>query len=155
MVEANDLMLDDGDDLVNVAVPRRFYPLVSQYIGKLWSAEGGAEAVPRLERSPEDNYRGWTRDDVRRLKQETDNATVLALFELASENDGAPVGIGALERATKKTNGQVRGDLIRLSSFAKKALGLMDSWPFSPENGADGRAQYRVPKNVRRWWNEA
>lgn len=154
MGEASDLTLGEVDDLVNVAVPRRFYPLVSQYLGNLWSAEGGAVAVPVFERPPEENYRGWKRDDVRRLKQETDIPTILALFELAAESGGEPVGIGTLERATGKTNGQVRGDLIRLSSFAKKALDLMDSWPFWADLGADGRAQYRVPENVRRWWNE-
>jgi len=151
---ASESILGDGDDLVNVAVPRRFYPLVIQTLGNAMSAEGGGQAPPVPERSQEENYRGWKRDDVRRLKQETHIPTLLALFDLSDERGGEPVGMRDLEQSTGKTLGQVRGDLNAVTKFAKNELGL-NTWPFWTDRGADGRAQYRVPENVRRWWKEA
>jgi hypothetical protein len=150
------------DDMILLTVPRRYYDLVIQTIAKAVVVEGrqpisGADQSLAVPAQPEDeeNYRKWKRDDVRRLKRETDNATLKALFERAENTDGQPVGMVELEQATGKTLGQVRGDLIRLSTFAKKELGLGDTWPFRAETGPDNRAQYRVPENVRSWWKEA
>ncbi len=157
MDEASESIFGDGggDDLVNVAVPRRFYPLVIQTLGNALSAEGSGQAVPVPERPQEENYRGWKHDDVRRLKQETHNPTLIALFDLSDKADGEPVGIRELEQFNGKTLGQVRGDLNAVTKFGNNKLGLNNTWPFWTDRGADGRTQYRVPENVRRWWTEA
>ncbi len=157
--EASDsTVVDMGDeDMVLLPVPRRFYPLIVHTLGNAFAAEGGGQVPPvpaGPERSSEENYRGWTRDRLRRLKHETHIPTLLALFDLAEKKDGEPVGIAELEQATGKTVGQIRGDLIKVTKFANNLLGL-NTWPFGPEYGTDGRAQYRVPQNVRQWWAEA
>ncbi len=145
----------DGDDLVNVPVPRRLYSDVIRFVAD--KLEAGSEALPASvpEQPQEENFRGWTRDHIRRLKQETHIPSVVAVFDHATNTGGESVGMKVLEQATGKTFGQVRGDLLRLSTFRKK-LGIVDDmWPFLAEEGADGKVQYRVPKNVRRWWAEA
>lgn len=144
------------DDFVYVCVPRRLYDLVIQTINH--NAPGSAQtgqvlAVSDLAR--EEAYRGWKRGDVTRLKRETEFAAINALFEFADKLGDAPVAIAELERATGKTQGEVRGDLIRLTTFARNELGLADTWPFRAETGPDGRATYRVPEVVRNWWREA
>ncbi len=159
MSEALDsTVVDMGDgDMVLLPVPRRFYPLMVHTLGNAFAAEGGGQVPPvpvGPEGPSEENYRGWTRDRVRRLKEETHIPSLLALFDLTEKKDGEPVGIAEIEQATGKTVGPIRGDLIKVTKFANNELGL-NTWPFWTETGPDGRAQYRVPQNVRRWWAEA
>lgn len=143
-----------SDDLVNVAVPRRLYLEVIQFLANAMETGNGRVISPRQEQPLEENCRGWRRADVKRMKQETQLPAIVALFDLAEQNGDEPVGIAELEQSTGKTLGQVRGDLIKLTKFAEKELGLK-TWPFWPEVGSTGRARYRVQANVRSWWREA
>ncbi len=155
LIERRALMNHGGDDLVNVPVPRRLYSDVIRFVAD--KLEAGSEALPVSvpEQPQEENFRGWTRDHIRRLKQETHLPAVVALLDHAIKADGESVGMKVLEQATGKTFGQVRGDLLRLGTFRKKLGIVVNTWPFLTEAGADGKLQYRVPENVRRWWEEA
>jgi hypothetical protein len=143
--------------MVHVPVPKRFYPGVIRFLADAMRSEGSSQDthVPDVsERTVEENYRGWTRNDVKLLKQKTHNPTVLAIFDLAAETGGEPVSIRELEQFTGRTFGQVRGDLAGLGRLTRKEFGV-ETWPFSPRAAADGAAEYWVPGDVLRWWQEA
>ncbi len=150
------------DEFVLVSIPRQAYPLVIQTLNNVLAtelnsarpSEGALSHSPNAETS---DFRGWTRAAVEGLKRDTNIASLIALFDLAAQKqDGDPVSITDIERATGKTWQQIRGDLQRIGSYARKALdeNTWQTWPFWTDTGSDRRAIYRVPAVVQQWWRE-
>ncbi len=146
--------------MVQLSVPGRFYPAVLQYLGELYKREVGGQDVPGSEPATgvpdeEDPKRGWTRDEVRRLKSMVTNPTVLAVFDLARGREDGMVSIRELERHTGRKYAQVRADFGGLTRTCRTRLNK-EHWPFYARWAADGEQQmsYQVYEDVLRWWFE-
>lgn len=151
--------------MVQLSVPGRFYPAVLQYLGELYKREVGGQDVPASELpagepsvgKPDEQAarRGWTREDVRRLKLKVTNPTILAVFDLAREREGGLVSIRELEQYTGRRYEQVRADFGGLTRTCRTRLNK-EHWQFAAIWAADGKPQmsYKVPDDVLRWWYE-
>lgn len=160
MTDASSTANCKHEDMVLFPIPKRFYPAVLQYLGELHrletSGQGVSESQPVQVAASDDPSREWTREDVRRLRSMVHNPTILAVFELAKEQDGEFVSIRALEDCTGRKFGQVRADLAGLTRMCRTRLNH-GHWPFAAVWAADGREQmsYKVSGDVLRWWYEA
>lgn len=162
---------DDG--FVLVSIPQTIYPQIIKAINDALPSQEASVTPAFIPPSAVDSgpfedgevadVRGWTRQAVAALKRDTTIESVIALFELAGQkHDSQPVSnievsIVDIENATGKSMEQVRGDVRRISTYAKKALAenVWGSWPFWTDTGSDRRAIYRVPAVVLQWWREA
>jgi hypothetical protein len=159
MTETTSTATGQQDDMMLFPIPKRLYPDVLQYLGDLYVREASTQSVP--EQQPvqaggsDDPHRAWTREDVRRLKTMARNPTVLAVFEIAKEQEGELVSIRELENRTGRRYGQVRADLAGLTRMCRARLNHAN-WPFNAVWAADGKPQmsYLVPDDVLQWWYE-
>lgn len=149
------------DSMVQLSVPGRFYPAVLQYLGELYKQDVGGQEPPVSESPVEESneqpsFRGWTREDVRRLKSIVSNPTILAVFDLARERKDGMMSIRELEQHTGRKYEQVRADFGGLTRTIRTRL-KKEHWPFAAVWAADGKGQmsYQVPDDVLQWWHES
>lgn len=150
----------EEDEMVSLAVPRRYYGAVVRALAEAMTS-GASDGSALISREAQDGVNGyphqdWSREDVRRLKQEVHNPTVRAIFDLSVEREGEWISIRELERHTGRRFGQVRADLAGLTRLCKRKFGR-SNWPVIVEWVADDEphCSYRVPIDVARWWQEA
>jgi hypothetical protein len=136
------------DDLVNVAVPRRFYPLIIRTLASALSAEEAPAAAASSERP-------WTRDEIHQLKRLTaDNATVRALLEITSASPGTRVTFQEVYERAGRTYGQARADLAGLTRISRQRFGR-ETWPVNVVQGSDKVLTYDAEPAVAQAWNDA
>ena len=135
------------DDLVNVAVPRRFYPLIIRTLASALSAEELPSAAA--------SERPWTRDEIHQLKRLTaDNATVRALMEMTCASPGTRVTFQEVYERAARTYGQARADLAGLTRISRQRFGR-ETWPVNVVQGPDKVLTYDAEPAFAQAWNDA
>ena len=119
------------DDLINLAVPRRFYALVLRVLADAMAAETtapGATSVAAVAESALGHDRPWTAEDVRRLHGLITNPTVRALMDLTCARPGHRVSFGEVQERAGCEFRQARADLAGLSRLVRRHFGR-HNWP--------------------------
>jgi hypothetical protein len=141
-----------GDQIVLVPVPARHLDAVYRALAH---AMGDEQVIPPKP-SPQ---RGWTEDEISKLKRELRNATVLTLLNVTAARAGEWVTLSEIEHRAGQSHAQARGDLAGFTrlirrEFATKPTGawpVMFDWKPSPD--VETRACYCMSPDVAQWWN--
>jgi hypothetical protein len=140
---------DISDELVNVPVPRRFYPLIIQTLSAALAAESSAHAPGTSSRTE----RAWTAEDIRVLRRTAHNKTVEALMELTCASPGKRVTFQEVYESAGRTYGQARADLAGFTRLLRKSFGR-EAWPVNVVQGPDkGLTYYAEPSIADAWSN--
>lgn len=147
-----------GEEIVNFPVPKRYLPTVIRALAN--AMEEGSTALPPTSPEPPvpplgEANRGWTKDDVAKLKQLLQNTTVRKLLEMSADAPREWVGFRDLMDAAKRNYGGARGDLAGFTQLIKRNF-AREAWPLEVEwSDEEGQIHYRMSSDVAGWWKSA
>ena len=142
------------DDLVNVAVPRRFYALVIRTLADALASEAskqGESAPTGGSKPPAPPARDWTADEVRHLKRLVTNPTARMLMELACAEAGKRVSFKEVYERAGRSYGQARADLAGFTKLIRQRFDGLN-WPLHVEQSADGTLTYDAAPEIAAAW---
>ena len=152
-------MSDPGigaDEIVNFPVPRRYLPVVIRALADAMDDGVPAPPVPTPHSA---SYGGWTREEIRQLKREVQNPTVLALLNLTAERAGEWVSLSEVQEKAGRTRFEARGDLAGFTQLVKRHFSATKpegTWPvmfdWRPSPDRETRAVYSMPPDIASWW---
>lgn len=95
----------------------------------------------------------WTLEDYGRIRQLTQNPTILASLDLCGSRPGEWIALRDVESYAERTAAQARGDLAALTMLVKKQF-ARSNWPFEAqwEAGGKGQIYYRMTPDQARLW---
>jgi hypothetical protein len=146
------LPAQQGEDLVLLPVPKQHYESMVRTLGELIALASGARS-PDPTRTPAYPDVPWSEADIRRLKQEVRNATVLALLVMTAKDPGRRISFEALSKKVGRTHDQTRADMAGFSQLVHRRF-KRRNWPIEWEWGAGGDQQafyYMVPETAPLW----
>jgi hypothetical protein len=144
-----------SDDLIQVAVPRRLYPLVLRVLadGMTPPTAGAAvfPAVPTVRDTTAEVHIPWTADDIRTLRRLLTNPTQRALMELTCAKAGRRISFTDVKEAAGTSHGQARADLAGLTKVIRQHLGR-SNWPVDVKQTGNGTLTYDVTPEIAAAW---
>lgn len=141
------------DDLVNVAVPRRFYALVIRTLADALASEASEQGAPPAggSKPPAPAAREWTADEVRHLKRLVTNPTARMLMDLACAEAGKRVSFKEVYERAGRSYGQARADLAGFTKLIRQRFDGLN-WPLHVEQSADGTLTYDAAPEIAAAW---
>lgn len=139
---------DTSSELVNVPVPRRFYPLIIQTLAIALAAESNGS----LPSASSPNERAWTSDEIRHLRRVVPNGTVEALMELTCASPKKRVTFQEVYEHSGRTFAQARADLAGFTRLVRKSFGR-ERWPVNVVQGPDKGLTYDAEPAIAEAWN--
>jgi hypothetical protein len=136
---------DRPDDLVNVPVPRRHYPLIIQTLANALAAEGSADGSSN-------SGRPWTAEEVQLLRRLVENKTVQLLMELVCASPGKRVSFEEVYRRAGRSSPQARADLAGFTKLIRHRF-HRDAWPINVVQSPDGGLTYDADPVIAKAWN--
>ena len=146
---------EDGNDFVNVPVPRRY---VLDVYGFLAAREQQNSTISPTELAGKGNRNQWwaAYGRIARLKQATTNKTVLTLLNLTACQPTEWVSFDDVYREARCSANQARADVRGLSLMIPKLFPDTNSgawWPVEIKEVSP--IQYRMSEEIARQWNKS
>ena len=144
----------ENDEFVSVTVlvPKHLVGTVYRAVADI--VEG--KFPPSLPSRPDERFQWWQKDEIRQLKQEVSNPTVLALLELTAQRAGLWVTFDEIFQRAGRSPRQAQGDLAGFTQLIKRHFkqNIKGYWPVEIETTGKP-IKYRMPPEVAQYWKEA
>jgi hypothetical protein len=158
-----------GEDIISVPVPKKYFPQVMQFVGKLMEADIPSPQLlpePSAQRSPfgfaETNKDqphspiAYDEATFQRLRATLKNKAALTALDLTSDKPNTPVYVEDIMEAIGASHGEVSAGMGALTKAIKKAFSIDRNnviWPapFHWDNEKQ-RAFYMMEPEVAKAW---
>jgi hypothetical protein len=139
------------DELISVAVPRRYYPLVLKTLAQAMAAETPEQPAPAGQGSSSSTGdRDWTDDEIIELESMLTRPTIREMLNLTSEHLGKRITFGQVASAARREPRKARGDLAALTKLVRKRF-RRNNWPVRVTQAPDGLGYEAIPEVAAAW----